>query len=160
MAEPATAQTPTVELDFTDDFALLGSLRELDLETRRRLAEALDDIKVGETHAAIVAEVATIMSALYPERPVRGVVFCYTDDDPTVWRLSSTHGDVLFADGGTEDNASFEDARSYFLYDLLMAASERLGGSPTFAVDLREGTVDDGDTQYGIHAAFGESQPE
>lgn len=149
--------------DRADDTAtnpLVASLRKLDKPTRERLARTLEEVKVAEIHRAIVADVRTMAAALYPDRPVRGVVFRYTNGDVDRWCLSDTNGDVLFEDGGSEENASFEDACCPDLFDLLLYLSEPLGGSPTFAVDLREGTVSDGYMHYGIHTLFGEPEPE
>jgi hypothetical protein len=152
--------TTEAVIDLTDTTTLVASLRQLDAATRHQIAEALDDIKAAETKTAILDQVRGMMVELFPDRPVRGVAFSYTDDDGSPY-ITDESGDVLFEDGTAEENVSFDDVRlSRSLDRLLLEVSERAGWSRPVVVDLREATVNTLDTQYGIHSLFGEPEPD
>lgn len=131
--------------------ALVASLRQLTADARHRLTDALNDIADGETDQAIVDNVRTMMTALYPDRPVRGVVFRY-----------DTYGDVLFESGTSAIDVSLGDVYASGMVDLLNSVCARVAGSPMIAVDLRAQTVTTPYPRHGayrIHRIFGEPEP-
>lgn len=128
---------------------LTASLRQLDNSSRERLAQALETLKAEDIEKAIVNEVRTMTAALYPELPVRGVLFRY-----------GIHGDVLFENGDATDDISFKHVWSADMPNLLGSVYDRAGGSPMIAVDLREETVAPFYRLRNIYRVFGEVEPD
>jgi hypothetical protein len=112
----------------------------LDSTARQRLLQALLRAQDAETVRAILDEITTTLQRAEPGRAAVGVVFRATEGFDDGYSLSG-NGEVLFADGGT-DEIEFDLDNHFSNYD-----DGPHGPHFTLTVDLRTGefTKDDDD---------------